>query len=61
METYKDWLEKLSYALWGYRMIVRTSTGMTPFFLIYGTEAIMLIELKVKSLRVVLETRIPKK
>ncbi|XP_052479612.1 uncharacterized protein LOC128032039 [Gossypium raimondii] len=31
-ETYKDWHEKLPFALYAYRTSVRTSTGATPFF-----------------------------
>ncbi|KAJ9189046.1 hypothetical protein P3X46_000387 [Hevea brasiliensis] len=58
VETYKDWPEKLPYALWGYRTTTRTSTGATPFSLVYGTEAVLPIELEVKSLRVILEAKI---
>ena len=58
-ETYKDWPLKLPFALWGYRTTVRTSTGATPFSLVYGTEAVQPIELEIPSLRVVLESKIP--
>ena len=30
-DTYKDWHEKLSFALHAYRNAVRTSIGATPF------------------------------
>ena len=30
-ETYKDWHEKLPFALHAYRTGVRTSTGATPY------------------------------
>ena len=33
--TYKDWHEMLPFALHGYRTFVRTSTGVTPFSLVY--------------------------
>ncbi|KAA3482746.1 RNA-directed DNA polymerase [Gossypium australe] len=33
-DTYKDWHEKLPFALYAYRMSVRTSTGATPFSLV---------------------------
>jgi len=33
--TYKDWHEMLPFALHGYRTSVRTSTGATPFSLVY--------------------------
>ncbi|RDX84908.1 hypothetical protein CR513_33970, partial [Mucuna pruriens] len=50
--TYKDWHEILSYALHGYRTSVRTSTRATPYSLVYGTEAILPIEVEIPSLRV---------
>ena len=53
--TYKDWHEKLSYALMGYRTTVRTSTGATPFSLTYGMEAVLPIKVEIPSLRVMLE------
>src|SRR4051812_23629670 len=50
--TYKDWHEMLPYALHGYRTSVRTSTGATPFSLVYGMEAILPVEVEIPSLRV---------
>ena len=47
VETYKDWPEKLPFALWGYRTSIRTSTGATPYSLVYGMEAVLPIELEV--------------
>ena len=38
--TYKDWHEMLPFALHGYR----TSTGETPFSLVYGMEAVFPVE-----------------
>ena len=49
--TYKDWHEKLPYALHAYRTSVRTSTGATPFSLVYGMEAVLPIEVEIPSLR----------
>jgi len=37
--TYKDWSETLPYALHAYRTSVRSSTGATPYSLVYGMEA----------------------
>ena len=42
--TYKDWHEMLLFALHGYRTSARTSTGETPFSLVYGMEAILPVE-----------------
>lgn len=58
-ETYKDWPLKLPFALWGYRTSIRTSTGATPFSLVYGMEAVQPIELEIPSLRIVLESQLP--
>ena len=55
-ETSRDWSEKLSFALWAYRTSFRTSTRATP--LVYGKEAVLLIEIKMGSLRVALEHQI---
>ncbi|XP_038678394.1 uncharacterized protein LOC119979838, partial [Tripterygium wilfordii] len=54
-ENYKDWHEKIPFALYGYRTSIRTSTGETPFSLVYGMEAVLPIEVEIPSLRVVLE------
>ena len=35
------WPNKLLGVLWAYKMIVRTSTGETPFKLAYGSEAVI--------------------
>ena len=36
--TYKDWHEMLPLALLAYRTSIRTSIGVTPYSLVYGTE-----------------------
>ena len=59
IETSRDWSEKLSFALWAYRTSFRTSTGSTPYSLVYGMEAMLPIEIEMGSLRVALEQQIP--
>ncbi|XP_052728595.1 uncharacterized protein LOC128195360 [Vigna angularis] len=56
--TYKDWHEMLPFALHGYRTSVRTSTGATPFSLVYGMEAVLPFEVEIPSLRILLETQL---
>jgi len=56
--TYKDWHEMLSFALHGYRTSVRTSTGATPFSLVYGIEVVLPFEVEIPSLRVSMETKL---
>ena len=55
VETSRDWLEKLPFALWAYHTYFRTSAGATPFSLVYGMEAVLLVEIEMRSLRVALE------
>ncbi|XP_058185744.1 uncharacterized protein LOC131302969 [Rhododendron vialii] len=55
-EFAKDWHEQLPLALWGYRTSIRTSTGATPFSLVYGMEAVLPIKLEVPSLRIMAES-----
>ena len=45
------WPEKLPNVLWAYRTIARTPTRETPFNLTYGTEAVILVEVGLTSLR----------
>ncbi|PHU10509.1 hypothetical protein BC332_22369 [Capsicum chinense] len=54
----RQWHEKLPFALLGYRTTVRTSTGATPYLLVYGTEAVIPAEVEIPSLRVILEAEI---
>ena len=56
--TYKDWAEKLLFALWDYRTSIRASTRVTPYSLVYGSEVVLPIEVKIQSLRVLVETRV---
>ena len=57
-ETYKDWHEKLPFALHAYRTGVRTSTGATPYSLVYGMEVVLPIEVEILSLRVLREVEL---
>ena len=35
------WVEELPYVLWSIRTTLNRSTGYTPFFLVYGAEAVL--------------------
>ncbi|KAI5332367.1 hypothetical protein L3X38_022496 [Prunus dulcis] len=48
----KQWHEKLSETLWAYRTSKREATGMTPYALTYGHDAILPMEIAVQSLRI---------
>ena len=56
--TYKDWHEMLLFALHGYRTSVRTSTGATPFSLVYGMEVVLPVDVKIPSLCVLMEAKL---
>jgi hypothetical protein len=56
--TYKDWHEMLPFALHGYRTSVHTSTGTTPFSLVYGMEAVLPVDVEIPSMRVLMEAKL---
>nr|XP_027103190.1 uncharacterized protein K02A2.6-like [Coffea arabica] len=57
-EKHRDWHEKLPYALMAYRTSIRTSTGATPYSLIYGMEAVIPAEVEIPSLRILMEAKL---
>ena len=48
----KGWLDALQSVLWSIRTTATKPTGETPFFLVYGAEAVLPTELKHGSPRV---------
>lgn len=52
----RDWDDKLDEHPWAYRTTVRTPTKERSFSLVYGSEAIHLLEIQILSLRVTLAT-----
>ncbi len=47
----RRWHEKLSEVLWACRTNIKTATGVTPFGLVYGHEAVLPAEIMVPALR----------
>ncbi|XP_075101986.1 uncharacterized protein LOC142177397 [Nicotiana tabacum] len=45
------WPEELPRVLWAYRTTVKSSTGETPFSLVYGAEALIPVEVGEPTLR----------
>ena len=41
-----------------YRTSIHTSTGATPYSLVYGSEVVLPIEVEIQSLRVLVETKV---
>nr|XP_033508101.1 uncharacterized protein K02A2.6-like [Nicotiana tomentosiformis] len=56
--NYKQWHEKLSSALLGYRTKVQTSTRETPYLLVYYTEVVIPAEVEIPSLRIIQEAEL---
>jgi transposase InsO family protein len=54
----KQWHEKLLNNVWAYRTTTRTSTGMTPYSLVYGGEVVLPLEVQIASLRVVIHEKL---
>lgn len=54
-KSHRDWHASIPYALWAYRMSIKTPTGATPFSLFYGVEALVPLEIKITSLHFVLQ------
>jgi hypothetical protein len=50
------WLDELSAVLWSLRTTPNRSTGYTPFFLVYGAEAVLPTDVILDAPRVVLYT-----
>ncbi|XP_070040216.1 uncharacterized protein [Nicotiana tomentosiformis] len=58
VENHKQWHEKFPFSLLGYRTTVRTSTGATPYLLVYGTEVVIPAEVEIPSLRIIQEAEL---
>jgi hypothetical protein len=48
----RKWLQELPTVMWSLRTTLSRATGFTPFFLVYGTEAILPMDLEYGSHRV---------
>ena len=49
-ENKRSWDNKIKYALWENRITTKTSTGKTPFELVYGLEAKLPVNLQIAIL-----------
>ena len=47
----KDWAERLVEATWAYNTTWKTTTGFTPYELVYGKKALLSIEFEYNTLR----------
>ncbi|XP_026458925.1 uncharacterized protein LOC113359523 [Papaver somniferum] len=51
-DHHREWHEQLSMSLWAYRISKRSSTGASPYSLVYGEDAILPAEITIPSARV---------
>ena len=49
----KDWANKLVEATWAYKTTWKTTTGFTPYELVYGKKALLSIEFEYNTLKMV--------
>jgi len=47
----KDWVDHLVEATWAYNTTWKTTTGFTPYELVYGKKALLSIEFEYNTLR----------
>jgi hypothetical protein len=47
----KYWSKKLTEAIWAYKITWKTTTGLTPFELVYGNKSMLPIEFEHHTLR----------
>ncbi|XP_077249109.1 uncharacterized protein LOC143888539 [Tasmannia lanceolata] len=63
IDYFTKWIEAASYASLTSASVARTSirssTGATPYSLVYGMEAVLPVELRIPSLRVMMEAGLP--
>ena len=55
LKNKKHWNERIPEALWAYRTTYRTPTKATPYQLVFGTEAILPLEMQIPSLRIAMQ------
>jgi len=51
----RDWAERLPRALWAYRTTRRNTTRHTPYELVYGKQALSLIEFQIKTFKMAVQ------
>ncbi|XP_059633309.1 uncharacterized protein LOC132276071 [Cornus florida] len=54
----REWHHLLSEAFWTYRNSKRSSTGVTPYMLICGLDAVLPMEMTIRSARVAFQNRL---
>nr|XP_009596616.1 uncharacterized protein LOC104092665 [Nicotiana tomentosiformis] len=58
VDNHRQWHEKLPFALLGYQTTMRTSIGVTPYMLVYDSEAVIPAKVEILFLRVIQEAKL---
>ena len=53
-----QWDQKVTEAVWAYNITHKTATGHTSFELVYGTEAMLPLEIELPALRITSEQQL---
>jgi len=56
--SHREWHTRIPHALWVYRTNIRNPIEINPFSLIYGTKAILPLEIEILSLWIALQVYI---
>ncbi|GKC99716.1 reverse transcriptase domain-containing protein [Tanacetum coccineum] len=51
-KAHQAWIDELSQVLWAHRIMPKSSNGKTPFSLVYGSKAVIPIEISMETKRV---------
>ncbi|KAA0066174.1 uncharacterized protein E5676_scaffold790G00910 [Cucumis melo var. makuwa] len=51
----KDWQERIGESLWASRTTHHTLTGVTPYSLVYGVEAVLFLKREISSTRMAVQ------
>ncbi|XP_059658752.1 uncharacterized protein LOC132305086 [Cornus florida] len=54
----REWHHLLSEALWAYKNLKRSSTGVTPYVFTYGHDVVLPMEMTIRSARVAFQNRL---
>ncbi|XP_070056878.1 uncharacterized protein [Nicotiana tomentosiformis] len=58
VDNHRQWHEKPSFSLLGYRTTMWTSTGAMPYMLVYGIKVVIHAEVEIPSLRIMQEAKL---
>ena len=57
-KSQRDWHERLPEVFWAYCTAYQTPTQSTPYSLVFGTEAVLPLEVQIPALRIALQNEL---